>query len=126
VFSLTACSTVLAGLALSYPKLQGTLNMVILLVTAAIGVLTSIEGLRKPGELWIHERTTHYALKDLKRDLEYRTAELEQRVVLDDFFLRLQAILGAAGEKWDRNIVRGTAQNVQPGAAGATPERARS
>src|SRR2546423_12364244 len=75
VFTLTAVSTGLASLAVAFPQSQSTISLVIVFVSAAAGVVSSVEGLRKPAELWIHERTTHYALKDLKRDLEFQSAD---------------------------------------------------
>lgn len=64
VFGLTACSTALAGLALANPKWQPSISLAIIFTTAATGVATSIEGLRKAGEPWIHERTVYYSLRD--------------------------------------------------------------
>lgn len=127
VFTLTAASAVLASLALTTVASDRWINLLIVILSATIGVLTSIEGIRKPSELWIHERNTHYALKDLKRELEYTAAESLSSAIVDDFFARLQAILGAAGEKWNRQIVRAQsrsdAQQSVPGGAPASQER---
>lgn len=120
VFILTAGSTALASLNLSVPNLQGILpgefadseeiigtmiNLAIVLVTAAVAVVTAIEGLRKPAELWIHERTIYYSLLDIKRELLFRTADGEKDISVNDLFEKMQAVLGSAGEKWSRNIV---------------------
>ena len=66
---LTGLATVLASVALNYNVIQDLLNITIVVVTASAGIITSIEGLRKPAELWIHERSVLYALIDSpKRD----------------------------------------------------------
>ena len=62
---LTGLATVLASAALTFAGIQDLLNVTIVVVTASAGVITSIEGLRKPAELWIHERNVLYALKDI-------------------------------------------------------------
>ena len=105
VFLLTSLSALLAGLSLKFPDLSPTISVIILLVLAAVGVLTSIEGLRKPSELWIHERTTYYALMDLRREVEFLVDDNASKVVVEQYFLRMQEILGASNEKWNRNIV---------------------
>jgi hypothetical protein len=89
VFALTACSTALASLALAFPAFQSPISLAIVVLTTAIGVVTSFEGLRKPGELWIHERTTYYALLDLKRELEYQSAAQNEPIPVDEMFGRM-------------------------------------
>jgi hypothetical protein len=105
VFGLTACSTLLAGLAIALPDLQRSINIAIVFTTAAVGVVTSIEGLRKPSELWIHERTIFASLKDLERELQYRLAEPSDPKSIDDVFERMQDVLGSARDRWSRQIV---------------------
>jgi hypothetical protein len=103
VFGLTASSTALAGLALALQQYRGAINVAIVFTTASIGVVTSIEGLRKAGELWIHERTVYYSLRDLERDLGYRSAEEADPFVVDDIYQRMQEVLGSARDRWSRN-----------------------
>src|ERR1044071_4870694 len=105
VFGLTACSTVLAGLAIALPERQLAINIAIVFTTAAVGVCTSIEGLRKPSELWIHERTIFASLKDLERELKYRLADPSNPETIDDVFQRMQDVLGSARDRWSRQIV---------------------
>jgi len=104
VFGLTACSTALAGLALANPKWQPSINLAIIFTTAATGVATSIEGLRKAGELWIHERTVYYSLRDLERDLGFRSAEQTDSTVVEDIYGRMQEVLGSARDRWSRSV----------------------
>ena len=101
---LTSISAVLAGLAIKLPEFSSAISVAIVLVSAAVGVITSIEGLRKPAELWIHERTTFYALMDLKREMEFKLDENSPHEVIEKYFFRLQELLGASGEKWNRHI----------------------
>lgn len=102
VFFLTALSALLAGTALKCPEFNAGISLTIVLVSAAIGVVTSVEGLRKPAELWIHERTTYYALTDLKREAEFKIDEDSPPEVIELYFFKMQEILGASGEKWNR------------------------
>jgi hypothetical protein len=104
-FFLTAVTTALASLALAFPPYNNNISVAIVALTALTGVLTSVEGLRKPGELWIHERTTYYALLDLQRQLEFQEGDPEDPSSVDRMFAQLQAILGASGEKWTGQIV---------------------
>lgn len=117
VFVLTSISTLLAGLALKYPEVSSTISVAIVFVSAAVGVVTSIEGIRKPAELWIHERTTYYALMDLKREVEFNLDENSSSERVEKYFFRMQEILGASGEKWNRHIAgAATNHNAQGGA----------
>lgn len=126
VFVLTSISTLLAGLAIKFPDFSSTINLAIVFVSATVGVVTSIEGLRKPSELWIHERTTYYALMDLKREVEFKLDEDSTSEMVEKYFLKMQEILGASGEKWNRHI-SGIQQNhnAQPGAPVVVPQAAR-
>jgi hypothetical protein len=107
VFGLTACSSALAGLALAFPTIQTGTTVGVILTTTAIGIATSVEGLRKPNELWIHERTIYYSLKDLERELGYFASEPKDSKRMDAYFVRLQSILGSSRDKWSRDIAAG-------------------
>jgi hypothetical protein len=104
VFSLTACSTILASFALTFVEFQTWFNLAVILTTAASGVVTSIEGLRKPAELWILERNVFYTLNDLKRELEYNSAYKAQELNADEYFQRMQEVLNATSDKWSRQV----------------------
>lgn len=104
VFLLAAASTFLASLSLPFPDLTKPLNLTIVFVSAAVGVFSSIEGLRKPAELWIHERGIYYALKDLLREVQYYDSNGFSDEQLDRYFSRMQAILGASVEKWGQQV----------------------
>jgi hypothetical protein len=109
LFFLTSLSTLLAGLSLRFPESSPGMSVAILSVSAVAGVLTSIEGLRKPAELWIHERTTYYMLMDLRREIEFAVVGETSEEAVGEYFSRMQQVLGASAEKWNRNIV-GTRQ----------------
>lgn len=106
VFVLTSISTLLAGLGLSLKvsDYSSIINLAIVFVSAAVGVITSIEGIRKPAELWIHERTTYYALMDLKREVEFKLDENSSLELVEKYFFKMQDILGASGQNWNRKI----------------------
>jgi hypothetical protein len=102
---VTACSSVLAAVGVAKPELQPWINLAIVFFTAAVGVMAALEAMRKPSELWIHERTTYYGLKDLGRELEFRT-RVGEKTAIRETFERMQALLGASSEKWNRELVR--------------------
>jgi len=105
VFVLTSISALLAGLSLKFPDFSQAISVLIVFVSATVGVITSIEGLRKPSELWIHERTTYYALMDLRREVEFALDDACSADRVEPYFFKMQQILGASAEKWNRQIV---------------------
>jgi len=121
VFGLTALSTLLASIALTFTEYQQAANLAIVVVTAAAGIATSVEGLRKPAELWIHERVIQYALRDLERELEFRSKETPDPAQLDAAFAKLQAILGAAADRWSREIVTAESRKKTSDNSAAAP-----
>ena len=54
---------------------------------------------------------------DLKREMEFKLDENSPHEVIEKYFFRLQELLGASGEKWNRHIagVQHT-HNAEPGA----------
>jgi len=105
IFTFTALSTVLAGIAVGSEQLQYYLNICIVITTATIGIANSFDGLRKPGELWTLERNMYYSLKDLKRELMF-DIERNDEVTVEKYFDRFQTLLNAAGEKWSKNVAK--------------------
>jgi hypothetical protein len=101
---LTALATVLSSVALTNLDIRDFLNIAIVIATASAGVITSIEGLRKFLELWIHERNTLYKLIDLQREINYNAASTGSMENIDDYFARLQQILGSSQEKWTGTV----------------------
>lgn len=98
---MTACAGALATLAITFPTLQQNFNLIIVGISVILTVLVAIEALRMPRDLWIHERRTYFALKDLLRELTYRSLESScSEEMLDAMFSQLQSILGMSGEKW--------------------------
>jgi len=106
IFGATGISIILEGIAIGNPVYQRILNILILISTATIGVVSSVEGLRKPSELWILEKAIFNSLTDLRREFEFDLAG-NDAVVVKDYFYRMQKILGAAGEKWNKNVQNG-------------------
>ena len=110
VFTLTAFSTLLAGAALLAPHMGPGMSLAILVLSAVSGVVTSVEGVRKPAELWVHERATYLALKDLKREVEFSTDDTTSFEVLNTHFQKMQRLLGASAEKWNKEIASAPAK----------------
>lgn len=102
---LTASSAVLAGLALAEGPAKKLIGALTLVFTAASGAVASIESLRKPAELWIHERTIFYSLEDLKREFAIELYGRRREDTLEKVFEQMQAVLGASADKWSRQIV---------------------
>jgi hypothetical protein len=103
VFTLTGCAAILSAAALRFPGYQTSLNFGVVLVSVGAGIVTSIEGLRKAGELWIIERNVFHALSDLKRELEFEMDRLTDPQ-LDLYFGRMQGILASSTEQWTRQV----------------------
>ena len=112
-FIFSATSTILAGIALAYPELQTGLNISILFASAAIGVASSIEGLRRPQELWVHERSVLYELRDVERDLQYRSQDEVSALQIDELYGRMQSILQSSREKWRQSVAKPKSENDQ-------------
>jgi hypothetical protein len=98
--SLLAAATALAAIAATFSEYGRILNVVIVAVTAAAGVLTSIEGMRRPAELWGLERRTYHALRGLKEELDFQSAEGNRSTDLDDYFTRMRGIINEHQQKW--------------------------
>ena len=103
VFTLTGCAAILSAAALRFPGYQASLNFGVVLVSVGAGVATSIEGLRKAGEVWIIERNVFHALSDLKRELNFEMNGLTDSQ-LDIYFGRMQRILESSTEQWTRQV----------------------
>ena len=114
IFLLSGTATVLAGVSLAHAQMQPLYGVLIVITTALAAFVTSVDGVRKPNELWIYERTTLYQLKDLKRELEFQSAIDKDGVKVVDFFQRLQDILGASGKKWSGQVVSRASKTDKP------------
>ena len=105
-FTFSAGSTILAGIALAFPHYQTQLNIAILFASAAIGVASSIEGLRRPHELWVHERSVLYDLRDVERNLAFHAQDVSVPVPVEELYARMQVILQASRDRWRQNVER--------------------
>ncbi len=99
MFGLTALSTVLASAGAFSVAYREYMLLAVVITTAVAGVVTSIEGIRKPGDLWLHERRTHYELVDLRRELLF-TAKEATETQLWQMFYRMQTVLSASASSW--------------------------
>ena len=75
-----------------------------LLSSLALFISSSIEGMRKPAELWILERNVYHALKDLLLELDYQFAEKNTNLDVDEFFDRMINILNSSKQKWSQQV----------------------
>ncbi|MFT3745787.1 MAG: DUF4231 domain-containing protein [Pyrinomonadaceae bacterium] len=101
---LTGLATVLGGASLFPGVNRDLMSLGIVFVTAATGIVASIEAIRKPSELWMIERNIFHTLSDLRRELEYYGSERLNQKQLDAYFARLQEILYSSRQEWRRNI----------------------
>lgn len=105
VFLLAAITSILSGAALGFTNIQTELNFLIVVIGAIAGVVTSIEGLKRPHDLWIMERNVYYSLLDLKEEYEFETNENQESIV-DEYFYRMQQILNSSKEKWTKKVAK--------------------
>lgn len=103
---LSAGASVLAGAALVLPGQAGWIGLLVLAATSGAGVVTALEGLRKPAELWIHERATLNRLRDLKRELDWHAARGEGEAQAEALFERLQQVLAGSAEQWHQQVAQ--------------------
>jgi hypothetical protein len=102
---LTGCATVLASAALRFQDdTQLWLNLAVVGATTLAGIVTSIGGLRKPSELWIHERRILYDLIDLERTITYEGSKPGGLQDVDQYYKRLEQILTISIEDWSRTV----------------------
>ncbi len=115
LIAFVAITSISSGLALSFDWLQTELNIVILVVGALSGVVTSIEGMRQPLELWRIERNTYYSLLELKEKYECLTADSSQEDI-NYYHQRMEEILNASKKTWNETKDRkdSGADNINP------------
>lgn len=99
IFSFAALTSVCSGLAIYTVSYQTEINILILVIGALTGLVTSLEGIRSPADLWVMERDVLYCLTDLKEDYLYQTAG-ESTVDTDKYHKRMLEILNSSKEKW--------------------------
>jgi hypothetical protein len=104
VIGLTAATTITASLGLALGNSYGrAIQFIVVALTATTTAVSAWAEMRKARELWRHEREVEYALKDILRDLNYRSATGPiADNYLDDCFSRAKAIIGSSSSKWAR------------------------
>lgn len=98
VSALGAISAVLAALTFWFD--ENSIKLAIVISSAVSGFIAFREGLRKPYELWMNERSTSHALLDLKREIRFYLDENSQTKTLETYFLHMQNIVIASGKTW--------------------------
>ncbi|MFM7314960.1 MAG: DUF4231 domain-containing protein [Cyanobium sp.] len=125
VIALTAATTITASLGLAVDARHArTLQFIVIALTATTTGVTAWAEMRRARELWRHEREVGYALKDIRRELSYRSATSSlTRKDVDDYFARACSIIGSSSDKWSRIHEKSlaAAQAVAPPEAGSTP-----
>jgi hypothetical protein len=100
---LTAAITISAGLGLVLTGREREVQFLVLFLSAVATGVTAWTESRQARDLWQHEREVYYALKDILRELDYRssvrTLELSE---IDELFQRTTAVLGSSTAKWSR------------------------
>lgn len=99
MFCMTALSTILASAGAFSANYRELLLMAVVITTAVASLVTSVESIRKPGELGLHERRTHHELVDLRRELLF-TAKEATETQLWQLFYRMQTVLNASVAGW--------------------------
>jgi hypothetical protein len=102
VVVLTAVTTVVAGAGLIAP--QGSNNyvqFVVLMLAAATTAVSSWNGGQRTKDIWQHEREIYWSLKDLQREIDFRSSYKELGDAdAEDYFRRAAGILGSSFSKW--------------------------
>ena len=118
VFSLSVVSSILAAIALAAPpNSKKWIDVAIIASTAMIGLVTSIEGMRKPADKWHTERRSEYSLLDVQRELQYSGLPRSDATdtTVDECFKRMQAILKQSGDSWSKHLQSGAHPGAVPG-----------
>ena len=112
VFSFAAISSVLAGIAIASPNQGNEINISIIIISDLSGFVTSFEGLRKPQDLWIHERMTYLMLRDLIRKVKFNSIEKKEKLSSEEeqkvngYFEEMQKILAMSQQEWIEKITQ--------------------
>ena len=117
VIVLAAATTITASLGLALDKTYGrAIQFIVVALTATTTAVSAWGEMRKARELWHHEREVEYALKDILRDLDYRsvTGESNEKY-LDDCFSRAASVIGSSSSKWARIHERSLPANSTEG-----------
>jgi hypothetical protein len=95
---LGAISAILA--ALTFWVDENSVKLAIVICSASSGFIAFREGLRKPYELWMNERTTCHALLDLQRETRFFLDDTSTNKQIEAYFLQMQNIVIASGKTW--------------------------
>ena len=72
VITLTALTTVAAGIGLIRPELSGRyVEFTVLCLSATSAAVSGWAEMRRARELWRHEREVYYALLDIQREMDF-------------------------------------------------------
>lgn len=114
LITLGAATTVVAGMGLILPETYGkAIQFAVLCLTAIATAVATWAETRRARELWQHEREVYYALIDIQRGVDFVAANKSELTPkdLEDFFQRMDAVLGASSLKWARIQEKKTPQS---------------
>jgi len=102
VIVLSTMTTITASLGLLLDQRYGrTIQFTVVALTAITTAVSGWMEMRRARELWRHEREVGYALRDILRDLDYRSATGEfNDHYLDQCFERAREIIGTSSVNW--------------------------
>jgi hypothetical protein len=100
--ALSALTTIVAGSSLVLPESIGKgVQFAVLCLTAVTTAVAAWAEMRRARELWQHERELYYGLIDIQRGMEFVAANRELTPNdLENFFQRIDALLGSSSQKW--------------------------
>tara|TARA_R110000868_G_scaffold24621_10_gene96960 strand:- start:1523 stop:2110 length:588 start_codon:yes stop_codon:yes gene_type:complete len=117
---LGAVSAVLA--ALTFWLDENSIKLAIVISSAAAGFIAFREGLRKPYELWMNERSTSHALLDLQRETRFYLDNSSSNKQIESYFLHMQSIVIASGKTW-KSVVAAEHKELVQGEGLASNEK---
>lgn len=122
LIALNSLTVIVAGASLVLPESSGkAVQFAVLCLTAVITAVTAWAEMRRARELWQHEREVYYALVDIQRGMEFVAANRDLTPKdLEDFFQKIDAVLGSSSQKWAR------IQEKKIAEPGATADRGRT
>jgi len=109
---LGALSAVLAALTFWFD--DNLVKLAVVIASSASGVIAFTEGLRKPYELWLNERSTHHSLQDLQREVQFYLDEDSTSEEIEPYFLRRQSIVIASGQNWAAAVSTNSGMRTGP------------
>lgn len=101
--TLSGGLTILAGIQIK--EQNQLISIVILVISAAITMITSMNNIYKPNDSWIQIKKNLDELRNLKREIEYKTEETQELPI--EYFHKYLEILEENTGQWLKTRLRG-------------------